>query len=103
RVLRDWDLFDSVLGVSTDAAPVIPKTVKLLTGTRPLIHIQCIAHALHNSIKTALASKQVLVNIIDKCHHLAMFFHDSPKMTQALHREQVEWAPSTTPLAVKLD
>ncbi|KAG0083548.1 hypothetical protein BGZ93_001741, partial [Podila epicladia] len=66
RVLRDWDMFDSVVGISTDAAPVIPKTVKLLTGTRPLIHVD-------------------------------------PKMTQALHREQLEWAPTATPLAIKLD
>ena len=52
--------------------------------------IPCVAHILHNSVKTALEENEAIKQLVKKCHKLATLFHASPKMAQVLHAAQVD-------------
>src|SRR5690554_4804758 len=75
------------------------KTAEILGMPR----FPCIAHGLHNNVKSALASSTELQVLTTKCHKLTTFFHASPKMAQALQREQELINRDVPPVVVIID
>jgi hypothetical protein len=53
-----------------------------------LDRMPCSCHILHNAVKTALKKQAPLENVVTKLHDLSLLFHRSPKLAQALEREQ---------------
>ena len=99
--MNRWGIFPLIVGASTDSAAVMPKTIEAVSNK--VMRVPCITHALHNCVKTALREARPLEELVDKCHALAVFFHSSPKMAQALHDEQTQGLAGPRPLSVILD
>lgn len=78
------------------------KTIELVSPTfRPLIHIPCVAHGLHNCVKASLKKSEGLMALVEKCHNLVLIFQSSPKMEQQLAQERQQ--NDRQPLSVILD
>lgn len=80
-----WKIQGSIAALTTNNASV------MINATRKagLERLPCAFHILNNSTKAALERQERLNNVVIKIQKLALFFHHSPKMAQALELEQV--------------
>ncbi|KAF9078927.1 hypothetical protein BGX23_005739, partial [Mortierella sp. AD031] len=79
-----WKVQGSIAALTTDNASVMINAA----GRAGLERLPCACHILHNSVRAALEKQERLNNVVIKLHKLALFFHLSPKMAQALELEQ---------------
>ncbi|KAF9119126.1 hypothetical protein BGW39_000538, partial [Mortierella sp. 14UC] len=80
-----WKVQGSITALTIDNALVMINAA----GRVGLERLPCACHILHNSVKAALEKQERQNNVVIKLHKLALFFHRSPKMAQALELEQV--------------
>ena len=95
----DWGIQSSIASITTDSAPVMVKAADILRMPR----LPCLAHGLHNSVKTGIEKNKAIETVVTRCHKLATFFHNSPKMAQALQQEQESTNPQSPALVVIMD
>ncbi|GJJ67751.1 hypothetical protein EMPS_00097 [Entomortierella parvispora] len=101
EIIFKWDLNLMINSITTDSA----RAVENACAMSSLPRIPCLAHSVHNAIKSTLEVDEHydIRSLVDSVHKLCKLFHSSPKMTQLLQGSQERLNPTSRALVVMMD